>query len=95
LAVQNLWLAARAEGLGVGWVSILKTAWLRELLGIPPHVAPVAYLCLGYPQRFEDQPLLQTVRWRSRLPLEAVVSNERWQDCSIEEDTEASDATQQ
>ena len=42
LAVQNLWLAARAEGLGVGWVSILKTAWLRPLLGIPPHVMPVA-----------------------------------------------------
>ncbi len=79
LAVQNLWLAARAEGLGVGWVSILKTAWLRPLLGIPPHVAPVAYLCLGYPERFEPQPLLQTAGWRKRLPLDAVVNAERWQ----------------
>jgi 5,6-dimethylbenzimidazole synthase len=78
LAVQNLWLAARAEGLGVGWVSILKPAWLRAILGIPPHVIPVAYLCLGYPERFEDQPLLQTVGWRRRLPLEAVIVNERW-----------------
>ena len=85
LAVQNLWLAARAEGLGVGWVSILKTAWLRRLLDIPPHVIPVAYLCLGYPERFEEQPLLQTARWRSRLPLEAVVSHERWQDTGLEE----------
>lgn len=79
LAVQNLWLAARAEGLGVGWVSILKPAWLREILGIPPHVIPVAYLCLGYPERFEQQPLLQTVGWRRRLPLEAVIADELWQ----------------
>lgn len=78
LAVQNLWLAARAEGLGVGWVSILKSAWLREILGIPAHVVPVAYLCVGYPEQFEDEPLLQTVGWRSRLPLEAVLATERW-----------------
>ena len=78
LAVQNLWLAARAEGVGIGWVSILKTAWLREILAIPPHVLPVAYLCAGYPEHFEDLPLLQTVNWRERLPLEAVVSTERW-----------------
>lgn len=79
LAVQNLWLAARAEGLGVGWVSILKTAWLREILRIPPHVIPVAYLCVGYPEAFEREPLLQTVDWRRRLPLDAVLCNERWQ----------------
>jgi len=88
LAVQNLWLAARAEGLGVGWVSILKTAWLRKILGIPPYVVPVAYLCVGYPEQFEDQPLLQTERWRSRLPLEAVISHERWHDGSSEQATE-------
>jgi 5,6-dimethylbenzimidazole synthase len=79
LAIENLWLAARAEGLGVGWVSILKAAWLREILAIPPHVVPVAYLCLGYPEQFEEEPLLQTVDWRARLPLEAVVMAERWQ----------------
>lgn len=79
LAVQNLWLAARTEGLGVGWASILKTAWLREILGIPPQVIPVAYLCLGYPEQFEEQPLLQSEGWRSRLPLEAVIQHERWQ----------------
>ncbi|MHB8575922.1 MAG: 5,6-dimethylbenzimidazole synthase [Dehalococcoidia bacterium] len=80
LAVQNLWLAARAEGLGVGWVSILKTSWLGEILGIPPHIIPVAYLCIGYPERFEDEPLLQTKGWRNRLPLEAVLAHEGWRD---------------
>ncbi len=85
LAVQNLWLAARAEGLGVGWVSILKTAWLREMLGIPAHVIPVAYLCVGYPECFDEQPLLQTVQWRSRLPLDAVTSEERWRDAAMEQ----------
>jgi 5,6-dimethylbenzimidazole synthase len=79
LAVATLWLAARTEGLGVGWVSILKTAWLRRILGIPPHVVPVAYLCVGYPERFEDEPLLQTTQWRDRLPLDSVICSERWQ----------------
>ena len=78
LAVATLWLAARAEGLGVGWVSILKASWLRPILAIPPHVIPVAYLCVGYPEQFEDEPLLQTTGWRDRLPLDSVVSNERW-----------------
>lgn len=80
LAVENLWLAARAEGIGVGWVSILKTARLRQILGIPAHVMPVAYLCLGYPEEFEGEPLLQTTGWRERLPLEAVLCDERWSD---------------
>lgn len=79
LAVQNLWLAARVEGLGVGWVSILKSAWLREILGIPPHVLPVAYLCIGYPEQFDEKPLLETVKWRERLPLKSVLHEERWQ----------------
>jgi 5,6-dimethylbenzimidazole synthase len=79
LAVENLWLAARAEGLGVGWVSILKTAWLREILAIPPHVIPVAYLCMGFPERFEQEPLLQTEDWRHRRPLESAIMSEQWQ----------------
>lgn len=79
LAVENLWLAARCEGIGVGWVSILKTAWLREILAIPPHIVPVAYLCLGYPQEVESEPLLQREGWRARLPLDAVLHTERWQ----------------
>ena len=79
LAVQNLWLAARAEGVGVGWVSILRNAELREILGMPPHVIPVAYLCLGYPRDgFPDVPLLQSSGWRDRLPLSSLVHYERW-----------------
>lgn len=79
LAVQNLWLAARSEGVGVGWVSILRNAELREILGMPPHVIPVAYLCLGYPKDgFPDEPLLQKNGWRSRLPLNSLLHYERW-----------------
>jgi len=68
-AVQNLWLAARAEGLGVGWVSILDQERLKDVLGIPPNVEPVAYLCLGHVTHFHDQPELQTSGWRKRLPI--------------------------
>lgn len=77
-AVQNLWLAARAEGVGVGWVSILKTARLRAILGIPPHVIPVAYLCLGYVDAFPARPTLATAGWRQRLTLGEVVAYESW-----------------
>ncbi len=77
-AVQNLWLAARAEGVGVGWVSILDPKLLRELLELPPSVVPVAYLCVGYPLQFRDQPLLEEVGWRDRLSLDEVVFHERW-----------------
>lgn len=54
-AIQNLWLTARAEGIGVGWVSILSIDDLRKILGIPNHVKPIAYLCLGYVNKFEDR----------------------------------------
>ena len=77
-AVQNLWLAARAEGIGVGWVSILKLPQLRRMLGIPPHVLPVAYLCLGYPVEFQSEPLLQSAGWRDRLPLDDLVHYDGW-----------------
>src|SRR2546428_2745463 len=55
-AVQNLWLAARVEGVGVGWVSILDYDDLRSILGIPATVVPVAYLCIGYPREFLEEP---------------------------------------
>jgi nicotinate-nucleotide--dimethylbenzimidazole phosphoribosyltransferase len=77
-AVQNLWLAARAEGVGVGWVSILKMARLHAILGIPPHVIPVAYLCLGYVDAFPARPTLATASWRQRLTLGEVVAYESW-----------------
>jgi hypothetical protein len=68
-AIENLWLAARVEGIGVGWVSILRHDELRTLLGIPDHIVVVAYLCLGYAQEFFDAPELQRRRWASRVPL--------------------------
>ncbi len=77
-AVQNLWLAARAEGVGVGWVSILKNAQLREILQIPPHIIPVAYLCLGYVAAFEREPELQRKGWARRTPLSDLVYYEGW-----------------
>jgi 5,6-dimethylbenzimidazole synthase len=77
-AVQNLWLAARAEGVGVGWVSIFDPAELRALLRIPPHVILVAYLCLGYVTEFLPRPQLETIGWLPRLPLEDLVFHEHW-----------------
>ena len=78
LAVQNLWLAARAEGVGVGWVSIVDNDELAAALGLPSHVVPVAFLCVGYPVVFPDAPMLATSGWRGRLPLDALVHEERW-----------------
>jgi 5,6-dimethylbenzimidazole synthase len=77
-AVQNLWLAARVEGVGVGWVSILDYDDLRPILGIPAPVVPVAYLCIGYPREFLDEPELQRRGWATRLTLEQIVYQERW-----------------
>jgi nicotinate-nucleotide--dimethylbenzimidazole phosphoribosyltransferase len=78
-AIENLWLAARAEGLGVGWVSFYRPADLSALLGLPERVEPVAYLCVGWPDEHPVRPTLETVGWSRRLPLEAVVMDERWQ----------------
>ncbi|WP_437274661.1 nicotinate-nucleotide--dimethylbenzimidazole phosphoribosyltransferase [Sorangium sp. So ce375] len=80
-AVQNLWLAARAEGVGVGWVSIVEPAVLRAELRLPPGVEPVAYLCLGHPVAFRRRPMLEESGWRERRPLDEVVHEHGiWQD---------------
>lgn len=78
LAVQNLWLAARVEGIGVGWVSILDQEQLSTALNLPEHVYPLAYLCLGYVSDFLDQPELEAKGWRSRLPLSELVHGDQW-----------------
>ncbi|MGM0386993.1 MAG: 5,6-dimethylbenzimidazole synthase [Natrinema limicola] len=90
LAVQNLWLAARAEGVGVGWVSVLYPYEVQEVLDIPPHVKPIAYLCLGYPEDgFPEEPVLQQEGWCERLDMETLVHEERWEgDESIAADDE-------
>jgi 5,6-dimethylbenzimidazole synthase len=77
-AVQNLWLAARAESLGVGWVSILDFDRLRSILAIPPHVAPVAYLCIGYVSEFPAAPELETAGWETRESLERLIHFDTW-----------------
>lgn len=77
-AVENLWLAARAEGLGVGWVSFYRPPDLRALLGIPERVEPIAYLCLGWPDERPVRPGLETAGWAARTPLDAVVMEDRW-----------------
>ena len=77
-AVQNLWLAARAEGVGVGWVSIFKEAALQQALGIPAKIVPIAYLCVGYVSHFKQQPELESVGWQRRLPIEDLVFFEQW-----------------
>ncbi|MEM2140065.1 MAG: 5,6-dimethylbenzimidazole synthase [Nitrososphaera sp.] len=77
-AIQNLWLAARAEGVGVGWVSILSNEDLERILGIPSHVKPVAYLTLGYVREFADKPDLEKAGWLPRMGLSKVVCYEKW-----------------
>lgn len=79
-AIQNLWLSARVEGVGLGWVSILSNDVLKKVLNIPEHVIPVAYLCLGYVDEFADKPDLQTAGWLPRLELKDVVYFEKWND---------------
>ena len=79
-AIQNLWLAARTEGVGLGWVSILSNDILKEVLELPEHVVPIAYLCLGYVDEFAQKPDLETAGWLPRLDLKDVVYFEKWQD---------------
>ena len=78
LAIQNLWLAARAEGVGVGWVSIVDPRELAQLLGLPEQVYAVAYLCLGLVTEFLPAPELQDAGWRERLPLQELLHHNRW-----------------
>ncbi|MDP2081161.1 MAG: 5,6-dimethylbenzimidazole synthase [Pseudotabrizicola sp.] len=77
-AVQNLWLAARSEGVGVGWVSIFNDADLRHILRLPETVVPVAYLCLGYVDALYEAPELEIKGWRQRLAIEDLVFQDRW-----------------
>jgi 5,6-dimethylbenzimidazole synthase len=77
-AVQNLWLAARSEEIGVGWVSILSNEILKRILELPGHIVPVAYLCLGHVNEFAEKPDLETANWLPRLELKDVVYFETW-----------------
>ena len=78
LAIQNLWLAATVEGLGVGWVSFYREPFLAELVGLPPDVRPIAWLCLGPVTHLETVPDLERHGWRSRRPLADAVHHETY-----------------
>src|ERR1700733_1077162 len=69
LAVANLWLAARAEGLGVGWVSFFEAGDVAAELDLPPHLEVIAYLCVGYVSEFGDSPELELTGWARRRPV--------------------------
>ncbi len=77
-AVQNLWLAARAEGVGVGWVSIVHEEDLRRIFDLPADIAIIAYLCLGYVSHFPEKPELEKAGWLPRLSLEQLIYYEKW-----------------
>ncbi|MDP2818031.1 MAG: 5,6-dimethylbenzimidazole synthase [Polaromonas sp.] len=77
-AIQNLWLAARAEGLGMGWVSLFDPAAVGALLQMPAGAEPIAVLCLGPVPAFYGQPMLQAEKWASRSALADMVFEDRW-----------------
>jgi 5,6-dimethylbenzimidazole synthase len=77
-AVQNIWLAARCEGVGVGWVSIIKPEELSALMELPQGVVPVAYLCVGYTDAFAPEPELKTAGWLPQVPFAELIYHDRW-----------------
>jgi 5,6-dimethylbenzimidazole synthase len=78
LAIENLWLACTAEGLGMGWVSFYREDFLSDLLGIPAGIRPVAWLCIGPVSHVEAVPDLERHGWRNRLPLDQVLHHDHW-----------------
>jgi 5,6-dimethylbenzimidazole synthase len=78
-AVQNMWLSARAEGIGLGWVSIISNKILKTELDLPEHIIPIAYVCLGHVTKFETKPDLERAKWLPRLNLDEVVFYEKWE----------------
>jgi 5,6-dimethylbenzimidazole synthase len=79
-AIQNMWLAARAEGLGLGWVSIFDPEEVRQLLRMPAGARPVAILCIGHVEQFYDAPMLEIEGWASRMPLADCLFENYWPD---------------
>ncbi|MCS7459519.1 5,6-dimethylbenzimidazole synthase [Paenibacillus doosanensis] len=77
-AIQNMWLAACAEGLAMGWVSFYKKNDVRDILGIPPHIDPIALLSVGYTDHYPDIPILESSNWEKRRQLEPLIYAEQW-----------------
>ena len=78
LAVQNFWLSARAEGLGVGWMSLYEPETVTDIFSLPEGVLPVAYLTVGYPVEFPEDPMLESVGWRQRMELKDIIYHDFW-----------------
>jgi 5,6-dimethylbenzimidazole synthase len=98
-AIQNLWLAARAEGIGMGWVSLFDPEALAALLGMPNDAKPVAILCLGYVNTFYKSPMLVEEGWATEKPLSEMLMENGWnigtQDKTIQKMTTKKTDTQQ
>lgn len=77
-AIQNMWLAARAEGIGLGWVSFFEPETLATLLGLPPGSRPLAILCIGQVAAFYPRPMFEDAGWGQRLPLADILFENRW-----------------
>jgi 5,6-dimethylbenzimidazole synthase len=77
-AIQNMWLAARAEGIGMGWVSLFEVAAVQRLLHMPADARPVAILCLGHVDNFYSAPMLRLEGWSSQRPLSLCIEENRW-----------------
>ena len=82
-AIQNLWLVARAENVGMGWVSLFDPEALRQLLRMPEGARPIAVLCLGYVPEFYRQPMLEEARWAARRELKDLVKIDYWTPVSV------------
>lgn len=80
-AIENLWLAARAEGLGVGWVSLFDPRAVATLLHMPKGAEPIALLCIGPVHAFYEEPMLQQERWAKRCPLDDLLFENTWGEC--------------
>jgi 5,6-dimethylbenzimidazole synthase len=83
-AIQNLWLAARAEGLGMGWVSLFDPDALASLLRMPAGSLPVAIICLGHVEAFYPRPMLEITGWAQPRPLDELVFQNMWGSCVLE-----------
>jgi 5,6-dimethylbenzimidazole synthase len=81
-AIQNFWLAARAEGIGMGWVSLFDPQRLREICRMPDGSQPIAVLCVGHVEEFYRAPMLELERWDQRLPVQQVLYQDSWGDAA-------------
>ncbi|MGE7765231.1 5,6-dimethylbenzimidazole synthase [Peribacillus sp. NPDC096540] len=77
-AIQNMWLAAYAEGLAMGWVSFYKKNDIRDILDIPPHVEPIALMSVGYTDQYPDKPILELANWEKRRPKDDLIFEDKW-----------------